>query len=119
MKEITGILIDANNQQCHTLTIKDELETYYELLDCSIIDIVERKINNKVFCVICDDEGLLGAYPIPSAHYKTDGNLAFVGNLFIVNQADENGELQSLTKEDIKVIYENIDKYPLSLKLNY
>ena len=84
-----------------------ELEDYYRLIGCDCIDIVARKIGNKYFEIICDDEGLLKENPRISA---VDKNMkpALIGNLLIAGPVDEDGELTSLSDEDISIIKDNI-----------
>lgn len=120
------LLIDVKN--CDVREVHaDGLEDYYELLDCECVDIVTRRIGNKLYDIICDDEGLLVENPIISAVDK-DFQPMLVGNLLIAGLADEEGHLTSLTDRDILRIEFNIlvgkrsdrpDGYPILTKCNY
>lgn len=85
-----------------------ELEDYYRLIGCDCIDIVARKIGDKYFEIICDDEGLLKENPRISAIDKNKMKPALVGNLLIAGPTDEDGELTSLTDKDIELIKNNL-----------
>lgn len=101
-----AIIINITDNYVKTLDIKDTLETYYELINCRCIDIVERKIGGKYYDIVCDDEGLLKENNI-SAIESGSLDVMMVGNLVITNH-DGKGNLTGLTKEDINNIYENI-----------
>lgn len=98
-KELTTILLDTVNGSTKVITVKDDLDDFYEKLNCDCIDIVYRTINGKEFSVMCDDEGLLKSQPTPSAIDK-DMNIMLVGNLMFFNDNEE-GELESLSEADI------------------
>lgn len=102
-------LIDVKNDSVAPVMIESEnaLEQYYKLLDCEIIDIAERKIGDKYYDIICDDEGLLKGDAIPSAINK-DKEPMLVGNLLICNLADEEGEEVGLEPEDLVNITEHL-----------
>lgn len=100
-----GILIDKTKRNSKVVTFEDELHELYRLLDCDCIDITSRKIGDKYYDIVCDDEGLLRDN-IRVTAYDVKGNPALVGNLLIMNH-DEMGELLSLTEEDIL----NVEKY--------
>lgn len=70
-----------------------------------MIDIVQRKIGDKVFDIVCDDEGLLLDNPIVSAIAK-DCRVMLVGNLFICNHYKEH--LTSLSNEDEQYILSKV-----------
>lgn len=99
--KISGILIDVSE---YPGSIKEysleetSLEDFYKALNCSTIDIVTRKINGKVYDIVCDDEGLLRENPIVTA-INGKGGTMLVGNLFICNH--EGSHLTSLSKEDV------------------
>lgn len=85
--------------------IKNDLDTLYEEIGCRFIDVAVRKIGNKDFDLIVDDEGLLKENPIctcVSLHYRW-AKPQLVGNVIICNHNEE-GEFTSLTKEEIEMI---------------
>lgn len=96
----------VSQQSCKACKIKNDLDTYYKMIQCNCIDIVERKIGGKVFDIVLDDEGLLKENPIPSMIEK-NGRIMLVGNLLICHH-DNNGNLTSLDKEDKDLIEKNI-----------
>lgn len=117
---IDCVLIDVENGgSIHVLRhFEDTLQALYEKLNCSTIDIVSR------FCYICgkriefvvDDEGLYVDKPEPSVVFysvphamtgKHDISEVFVGNTIIAGCANEEGELTSLSDEDIEGILEH------------
>lgn len=102
-KEIRGYFIDVVNARCGERTVADDLDTYYQMLNCDCIEIVKRRIGKKDFQIICDESGTLKENFIVSA-ITWDGGAALVGNLFVTGLADDEGELTDLTDEDVKFI---------------
>lgn len=100
-KKITGFLIDVRSQIARRVETPDELEAYYSLLHCRMIEIhpVIVGTNGKIYDCICDEEGTFVDDQRISA-LDNFGNVVFVGSLLIVGTADEEGELQSLNDED-------------------
>lgn len=84
------------------IEVKGELKEYYDLIECSCIDIVSRRIGDTYFDIICDDEGLLKDNPRVSA-IDTEGNVMLVGNL-IFSHTDDDGETIGVTDEEIAMI---------------
>lgn len=82
----------------------DDLETIYKMLNCELIDIQERIINNKIYDFICDDEMLLKE-PKQKQIIATDetGKEIFYKYLLILGQAKNKAE-QSLAYDDISAI---------------
>lgn len=106
-EKLKAIYLDVSNNAEPVITeIKDDLDTFYRLIKCSCIDIVSRKIGSEYFDIICDDEGLLIDNPTVSA-INEYGHPELVGNLIIVGQPDNLGNLQSLTENQAKEILRN------------
>lgn len=105
------IYLNVNaNQPPQILEIEDRLQLYYDLIECDIIDIVERKIENRNFRIICDDEGLL-RMPEKISAISSRGKIQFVGNLIICSDVvTKDGELVGLTDEEISYILARIKK---------
>lgn len=110
-----GYLIDVQNDEHRVVEIanKDRLGQFYELIGCECIDIATRKIGGKYFDVIVDDEGLLVANPICSA-YDSRHRPMLAGNLIILGEADEEGNLTSLSVHDVQMVKEAI-RYTIDL----
>lgn len=89
------------------LNIEDDLEVYYDLLKCRMIDITTRKIGGKYYDIICDDEGLLKEEIRISAMDK-DNEPCLAGSIIICNFDDDDGREQSLDDADIRNIFRNI-----------
>ena len=101
-------LLDVENKRKQVVEIDDNrhLEEYYKYLNCSVIDITNRKVGGKWFDIIVDDEGMLKENPIVSA-LDSDMQPALVGNLLFCNWDGETGEEISLSDDDIK----HLEKY--------
>lgn len=120
------ILLDVLNSKTEVIDIDDELDAFYDKLDCSCIDIVSRVIGEKRYDIMCDDEGLLKDAPKISA-INDMGQPMFVGNLMFFN-VDEAGELVGLSDEDVEYIMTYIqpmstlqypDSYPMLTQCEY
>ena len=100
MKTIKAYYIDPINNIAEARTITPELYTYYDMLHCDTIDIVNRGLTNtpRRFDIICDDNGLYTKDVYISAD---TGNPMLVGSLLVVGQADDDGYETSLTDEDV------------------
>jgi hypothetical protein len=110
-----GFLIDVKKRTAGPVhfggaTPQENLQTYYRLLDCETIDIQEGYLEGRTFDFIVDDEGLLKADPKPSAFMKTDNGpkYCFVGNLLVCRSNPEEGTEESLSDDDIKLIYKHL-----------
>lgn len=80
--------------------IKDDLQTFYDIIGCHCIDIPIRKIGGEYYDIICDDEGLLKDYPQVAMVDKSLQPM-IVGTIIIAKSDEESGEMMSLTDEDI------------------
>lgn len=108
-KKIYGVLLDVYNEKVEAIEIEDSLDELHRVTNCSCIDMPVRKIGQKYFTLICDDEGLCKANPKISA-IDNLGQPQLVGNLFIVSAENVDGELQSLTKSEAAYIMKRIAK---------
>lgn len=104
----TMYLIDVENNEAKVVKAEDSLKEFYKLLNCSTIDIVQRKIGHKRYDIICDDNGLFVENPKISA-IDDWGNTMFVGNLLITGLPDEDGELTDLSVHDLAYIAERVE----------
>lgn len=99
----------ADNQPPEARQIKDDLQTYYDLIECNAIDIMRRKIGKRYFRIIYDDEGLLVENPKISA-ISNLGEIRLVGNLVICSDmVTESGDLVGLSDEEAEYIRKRIE----------
>ena len=106
-ERITGIYL-AEDGVANTVVIEDELKTYYDLLGCDCIDIVSRKVGDKWYDFVCDDEGILKDKPITIVSRDGDewrGEI--VGSVFICLN-DGEGNLKSLETNDVINLMEHL-----------
>ena len=98
----------ADNQPPEARQIKDDLQTYYDLIECNAIDIMRRKIGKRYFHIICDDEGALMDCAKISA-ISNLGEVRLVGNLIIcAGDVTENGDLIGLTDDQAEYVKQHI-----------
>ena len=104
-KTLRAFYIDPETNTAEPRTIEDNLDAFYALLRCRTVDIVTRNIGvrGRPFEIICDDEGTFADDPKISA-IDNLGRVMLVGALLIVGQADEDGNLTSLTSHDVALI---------------
>lgn len=108
MSEIKAIVLNVNAGTVEVMDIEDELQTYYDLIGCDLIDIVSRRIGGKVYSIVCDDEGALIDKPKVSA-WDEDMMPRLFGNLVITNR--DGPELASLTAEDVDRILNKVVRW--------
>ena len=99
MKAIRGILVDVHEKRARIFTILDDLKYFYSTLQCKTIEIPTKKIGDRPYSIVCDEEGFYTCEPIFTWIGKGDG---IVGSIFVCNRSGE--ELSSLTDEDIEYI---------------
>lgn len=102
MEKITGVLVNVTDGTARKATIECSLKSYYRALDCDCIDVVNRRLGGHRFDIICDDEALLKADPIPSA-FDLDDQPALFGSLFFCRH-DSSGNPVSLSDAEIGCI---------------
>ena len=102
------ILLNVYENEVKIIEIEPELDAYYKALDCSCIDIVERKIGGKWFDIMCDDEGLFREGHKISA-INDMGEPMLVGNLLFFHN-DGAGNLTGLEEADVVHIMKYIQK---------
>ena len=92
-----GILI--KDGMLAEIDLKDDLEVFYKELNCDTIDIVRRKIGNRIYDIVCDEEGLFHDGYISMMDVKSQSPM-LVGRLFICRH--DGPELASLTEDDVR-----------------
>lgn len=103
---LKSLLLDVQNGEVRAIEIEDSLDAFYDALDCTCIDIVDRCVDGRWFEIMCDDEGLLKSNWTLSAIDK-DGQPMLVGNLMFFHSNDE-GDLASITEDDEAFLREHI-----------
>ena len=96
-------VIDVNAGTYYTDDIKDDLETYYKIIGCKLIDIVDLKIEDRVFDVICDDEGLSAEFGARPSVVDMKSGVRMIGSLIFCH-ANENGDEVGLNDGDAAVL---------------
>lgn len=105
-----GLLIDVINNEVKEVSIT-EYTDYYQLIQCETFDIVDRGIGDQRFNLVCDDEGLLKPDPVISVLDQADLRM-LVGNIVVTGPVDINGDLESLSDQDIQLIKSFIEEVP-------
>lgn len=103
MEKIKGMFLDVENMTYDVKEVEktEGCECWYNLLNCSCIDIQERKFGNKYHDIVIDDEGKFKEGWRVGGVSK-DRRETLAGNLFICNCDYNSGELVSLTDEEIE-----------------
>lgn len=96
------LVLDVNNREVRVDHIEGTLDEFYKIIDCRVIDIVNRRIGNKRYDIICDDEGLLQD-DIKVSAINTMHEPMLVGTL-IFTLHDEEGETIGLGSWDCEYI---------------
>lgn len=99
--KIKAYLIDVEHETHKMVEIENRLEDYYRELQCSVIDIQERRLGGRTYDIICDDEGLFRD-PAKISAIDNLGQPMFVGNLLVVRS--DNGETTTLTDDDVDFV---------------
>ena len=103
-KKLLGVLLDTETGTAKAVRLDDNLESFYKALHCTTIDIVSRCVDNKRFDIVCDDEALLKEHPRLTAMGSYLSVADLYGSLFVVGEADAEGNLTSLSRADVKRI---------------
>ena len=85
--------------------IEENLQSYYKILKCDTIQIINLKINNTLYSFILDDEGKLKENYI-NIILTHKGKIidTLVGNIIIQKYDFENDEVKNLESQDIQNI---------------
>ena len=93
---------EKENNKISIEDIKDDIDVFYKMLDCRAFDMPYRKIGNKHYIIICDDEGLLTNRAVSAVNLDRK-EVMLVGSLLIVNYAHD-GNITGLDDVDIATI---------------
>lgn len=91
--------------------ILDDLATYYGIIGCRTIDIVQRKIGKQWFDIICDDWGLIKAQEnneLPTSIWPQSECL--YGTLILAHHNNE-GDLLSVEPNDLFEVHSALKKW--------
>lgn len=115
--KIRGLLIDEKTGKVSVKDVDDDFRALQQVIDADFFDIASRKIGDKIYAIVCDDEGLLKDRRITAVNLGYSDDI-LVGSLFICNELGP--ELASLLDVDIKRITQSIrynafDGYPVLL----
>lgn len=115
---IKAYLINPDENTHGPIEIVDDLDSLYATLNCTCIDIPVRSIAGIPFDVVCDDEGLLKAEPFISAiRNEITCEPMLVGRLLLCH-SDADGNLASLSEEDISLISRHVRQIRSRLHLS-
>lgn len=89
-------------------SLVDMPHVYAEEIGCEYINIVKRKIGDKLYNVIFDDIGFFDDGLMVSLFHQHNPGKNIFGSVIITGPEDECGELTSLSEEDVKIIVEKI-----------
>ena len=103
--KIRGLLIDEKTGKISVKDVDDDFRALQEVIDADFFDIARRKIGDKIYAIICDDEGLLKDRRITAVNLRYSEDI-LVGSLFICNELGP--ELASLLDVDINKITQSI-----------
>lgn len=111
MRKIKVLFLDVEKEAkaFQALEIEDDYEQYLKILRIDALDIVRRNIAGKPYQIVVDDNGLLKNAPICSVE-DHNGYPELYGNIIITGLCDNEGNLTSLTQEDIENICKKL--YP-------
>lgn len=106
-KKLRALVFDVVNDEFKEVTITDTLSDYYEMTNCDCIDMPNRFVGNRLYTIVCDDEGMLkGAYVSAmdcDNNKSPDERAILVGNLIFLRQTYD-GDVKSLAGDDVEYI---------------
>ena len=103
--KIRGILIDEKTGKVSIKEVDDDFRALQQVIDADFFEIARRKISNKTYAIICDDEGLLKDRRITAINLGYSEDI-LVGSLFICNELGP--ELASLLDVEVNEIIQSI-----------
>lgn len=103
-KTLVAYQIKRNGEH-QRIEMNNDLQDYYKYAECSTIDIVYARIGDKLYDIICDDEGLLKENVFTAFTLKSKVMLA--GTIVVVG-SNGRGGFKSLTDKDLENIKLNL-----------
>lgn len=114
MKQIDVVKVKRWDNELITaeiITINDDLSDFYEQIECSTIDIVERVLNGRYFDIILNDEALLDGTAdkfAPTSWWQGEGytpNHEGLWGTLLLCHHDNEGNLTSATIDDLEIVH--------------
>lgn len=110
-----ALILDAFNKDVRVVDPQN-LQDYYKLLNCSSVDVTNKKISDKQFNLIFDEEAELLETRRPSA-MDDYGQAVLFNNLIIAGEGSFAGDFKDITDEEIEYVKKYIhivrtSKYP-------
>lgn len=93
--------------------VNDELEVYYEMLNCEMIDITTITVNDVEYDIIHDDAFLLKRPLVPTLYIN---NELIIFGAFLISRANEDDEEIGLTHKEIDNFLEYMYRQQRPLK---
>ena len=103
--KIRGIHIDDKTGMVSIKKVDDDFRALQQVIDADFFEVARRKIGNKTYAIICDDEGLLKDRRITAINMGYSEDI-LVGSLFICNELGP--ELVSLLDVEVNEIMQSI-----------
>lgn len=103
--KIRGVLINEKTGAISVKDVDDDFRALQQVIDADFFEIARRKIGNKTYAIVCDDEGMLKDRRITAINMGYSQDI-LVGSLFICNEMGP--ELVSLLDVDIRNIMQSI-----------
>ena len=101
-------LFQDKNTPFEVKEINNTLDDLYKNINCTNIDITPRLIGGRMYCIVCDDEGCYRDNVVYTALCHTNPYADIPGPIVITGPADENGDLTSITNEDVNNLISHI-----------
>lgn len=120
MKKLLAYYINPFTGDHRFEPILDTLECFYKELDCDMVEMHTIRLGDREYLAIMDEEGLLKGYDKirVSAFWSDDPrDVAFIGSLLIVGDSNDDGDLTTLTQDDIDYIERFVK--PMTYKVGY
>ena len=108
MRKIKALLVE--NHELTEVEIEDNLQAFYDTIDCELVEMITRYINGESYCFIIDEEGRLKDHKKNDLEaLGIDGNKraleGIVGSFLIVGVYTINeAEICSLSAQEIAEI---------------
>ena len=107
------LFLNPADKDVQTLEVPHEIDEWYKILGCELVEMPVRYINGRPFTIICDEEG---AYRKDCRISAIDscGKVMLVGPLLICKEDKQSdcGQITELTDSDIAFIKRHVRRVP-------